>query len=113
MHLSELKEENLILSQPGYETRQNILDACHEAGFEPQGKYEIERLETACSLVEAGLGMSIIPESYLKYSHTSGINIVRLKHPTPKRTVYIAFQPDRYLPPAIHYFMDLIIDFFK
>ncbi|MFC7392145.1 LysR family transcriptional regulator [Scopulibacillus cellulosilyticus] len=110
--LIKVKSENLILSQQGYQTRQNILEACRKAGFEPKGLYEIERFETARSLVESGLGISILPENYLKYAPLSGIHLLKIVNPTPKRNVYLTYHTERYLPPAVYHFMSLIKSFF-
>ncbi|MGC4376914.1 LysR family transcriptional regulator [Fictibacillus sp. Mic-4] len=113
INLSGLENENLILSQPGYPSYQKITEACRTAGFDPKSTYEVERLEMACSLAEAGLGVSILPENYLKYSSLSGINILKLTNPTPNRMVYMAYHSNRYLPPVVQDAMSFIIHFFK
>ncbi|WP_179714368.1 LysR family transcriptional regulator [Bacillus oleivorans] len=89
--LTELRNQNFINYESGFQIQKDFIDACKSANFEPKGTYEVGDLETACSLVKRGLGVTIIPESYVKYSMQNEANLstVKLKNPSPKRTVYI------------------------
>lgn len=106
--ISELKNEVFIHSLSGFEVRQTLIDACLAAGFNPEVNYETESLETARSLVEIGLGVSVIPENFLKLNPSKKINLIHLKSGLPDRVVYIAYDNQRYLPPAIHDFMSIV-----
>ncbi|HVY17507.1 MAG TPA: LysR family transcriptional regulator [Rhodopila sp.] len=72
--LSALAEETFILyrrpSGPGL--YDGIIAACHAAGFSPRVGQEAPRLLSTLSLVAAGLGISIIPESMARLE-TNGI----------------------------------------
>lgn len=65
MALSELAHESFVLyrrpSGPGL--YDSILMACYQAGFSPEIIQEAPRLTTMMSLVAAGLGVSIVPQS--------------------------------------------------
>jgi DNA-binding transcriptional LysR family regulator len=51
----------LILYERGSTGRQHILDAFHENGLSPRVSLETTSTETIVSMVEAGLGISIVP----------------------------------------------------
>jgi DNA-binding transcriptional LysR family regulator len=110
--LRELRNEEIIQFPDRYRIKEQMLEACLQSGFEPRVSFEVERLETARSLVEEGLSVAIVPENYLKYSTLNNIKIVRLTNPTPQRNIYIIYLNKRYLPPSVHSLMSTINHFF-
>jgi DNA-binding transcriptional LysR family regulator len=61
LQLKDLSEQPLILYERGSTGRQHILDAFHENGLSPRVSLETTSTETIVSMVEAGLGISIVP----------------------------------------------------
>ena len=61
MRLQDLVDQPLIIYERGSTGRQHILDAFHESGLSPQVALETTSTETIVSMVEAGLGISIVP----------------------------------------------------
>lgn len=59
--LADLRDESLILYERGSTGRQHVLDAFHERGLAPRVALETTSTETIVSMVEAGLGISIVP----------------------------------------------------
>jgi DNA-binding transcriptional LysR family regulator len=59
--LTALASQPLILYERGSTGRQHVLDAFHEAGISPRVALETTSTETIVSMVEAGLGISIVP----------------------------------------------------
>ncbi|MBO1003197.1 LysR family transcriptional regulator [Pseudogracilibacillus auburnensis] len=109
--ITDLKNEMFIHSLEGFEVRNAINKTCQEAGFTPNFEYEAESLETARSLVEAGLGLSIVPESFMEHYPIKKVKLVYLNNHLPKRTVYFVYQSQRYLLPAIKDFMKIAADY--
>lgn len=105
----DLKGEKLIHSMLGYKIRETFVDSCIANGFEPKIQYETESLETACNFVENELGIAIIPHSYLKFRDSNNLHIIPMSQ-LDKRTIHLAYQTERYLPQAIHYFIQLVQD---
>lgn len=64
--MKDLAYRDFIISTAGFQTREDILTAFNNDNIKPNIMYKIERLVTACSLVENGLGITILPESYIK-----------------------------------------------
>ncbi|AQU78416.1 LysR family transcriptional regulator [Planococcus faecalis] len=111
--ITDLNGEAFIIFKEGFQTRVDILNAFRQAGTKPNIQFEVERFETACSFVEEGLGVTFVPENYLKVSATSRYAIKPLKDPIAPRTVYLAFDTSRYLPPLVMRSMELIQEFFE
>src|SRR5690625_3992856 len=63
----DIKDDELIISKEGFQTREDIFNEFRKADITPNIHFEIERFETACSLVEEGLGVTIVPENYIKH----------------------------------------------
>jgi DNA-binding transcriptional LysR family regulator len=59
--LTDLANEPLILYERGSTGRQHVLDAFHERDLSPRVSLETTSTETIVSMVEAGLGVSIVP----------------------------------------------------
>ena len=61
VRLEDLATEPLILYERGSTGRQHVLDAFNERGLVPRVALETTSTETVVSMVEAGLGLSIVP----------------------------------------------------
>ena len=61
IRLEDLAGEPLILYERGSTGRQHVLDAFNERGLVPRVALETTSTETVVSMVEAGLGLSIVP----------------------------------------------------
>jgi DNA-binding transcriptional LysR family regulator len=61
IRLQDLAERPLILYERGSTGRQHVLDAFNEGGLVPKVALETTSTETVVSMVEAGLGLAIVP----------------------------------------------------
>jgi DNA-binding transcriptional LysR family regulator len=61
LRLRDLVDVPLILLEPGSTGRQHIMDAFHGAGLSPRVDTETTNTEIIVRMVEAGLGVSIVP----------------------------------------------------
>jgi len=61
VRLEDLVDRPLILYERGSTGRQHVLDAFNERGLVPRVALETTSTETIVSMVEAGLGVSIVP----------------------------------------------------
>jgi DNA-binding transcriptional LysR family regulator len=110
--LNDLTEHDFIISTAGFQTRDDVLNAFQHENLTPNIMYEIERLETACSLVEHGLGIAILPESYVKYYSNPNLVTRSIDSRFLQRPVYIAFWKDRNLTPAVFHLIEEIQSLF-
>ncbi|MGO1974940.1 MAG: LysR family transcriptional regulator [Propionibacteriaceae bacterium] len=83
--LSEAADEPWILDRPGRPLHQLVQAACAAAGFSPSVAHEISEWDAGAALVDAGLGVSLIPRlAQLPAGHR--ITRVPLRgDPTPAR----------------------------
>lgn len=108
----DIKNDQFIICKEGFQTRDDILKEFLELGISPNIKFEIERFETAYSLVEAGIGITIVPENYIRSFRIDPKKIKQFTDNHLARTVYIAILKSRYLPPVVEEFIDITKEFF-
>ncbi|GED59047.1 LysR family transcriptional regulator [Brevibacillus formosus] len=106
VRLKDLASEPFIISTEGFQTREDILTAFSFELVNPQIKFEIERFETALTLVRENLGVTIIPENYLSGSTDASLVRKTIDSPALERTVYLAYMKNRYLAPAVQAFLE-------
>ncbi|KMY48812.1 LysR family transcriptional regulator [Peribacillus loiseleuriae] len=106
IHLKELEGEPFIISKEGFQTREDILTAFKLEQAAPKIKFEIERFETALSLVRENLGITIIPEHYLSGPKDDSIVHKIIDSKALERTVYLTFMRNRYLAPSVRTFLE-------
>ncbi|WP_236000563.1 LysR substrate-binding domain-containing protein, partial [Bradyrhizobium uaiense] len=82
--LASLADEPLILYRrpTGPGLYDSIIAACRAAGFSPKVAQEATRMVSTLSLVAAGLGISIVPESMAR-RETAGVSYLRLDRAAP------------------------------
>ncbi|MFS0557968.1 LysR family transcriptional regulator [Brevibacillus sp. 179-C9.3 HS] len=106
VRLEDLAREPFIISTEGFQTREDILKAFSLEHVSPLIKFEIERFETALTLVRENLGVTIIPENYLSGSTDATLVRKTIESPALERTVYLAYMKNRYLSPAVQAFLE-------
>lgn len=113
LEIMDLMNEPFIIFKEGFQTREDILNAFRQAGSKPNIKFEVERFETAASFVEEGLGITLVPENYIKSFQNNRYEVKKLKDANVLRTVYLAYDTSRYLPPLVIRSIELIENFFE
>ena len=103
--LGKLDGEPLILMKSGHGFRKIVLDALARAGIEPRVVYESSGIDTVQALVEAGLGLSLVPTMVRK---ADGPAYVEIAPPTPSRTLLLARRDSSALSPAAAAMRDVI-----
>jgi len=85
LSLTELAPEPFVsfpeLPLPSY--AQSVRLACEDAGFTPRVVQEVREMQTAISLVVAGLGIALLPASVANL-HRTGLSLLPLKEPAPR-----------------------------
>lgn len=105
MALKSLANEPLILMKSGHGFRKIVLDALVRSGVEANVAYESGEIETVQALVEAGLGVSLVPRVVKR----PGLAYVEILPPTPSRTLHIAWREESVLSPAALAMKDLAV----
>jgi LysR family hydrogen peroxide-inducible transcriptional activator len=95
--LGALRGEPLILMKPGHGFRRIVLDALARAGVEPRVVHESGEIETIQALVEAGLGLALVPSMVRK---VRGPAYLDLAAPRPSRSLFLAWRQAAVLSKA-------------
>ncbi|AFC29016.1 LysR family transcriptional regulator [Paenibacillus mucilaginosus 3016] len=111
--LSELKEERFVSLNKGYGIRDLMDFHCEKAGFIPQNAYEGDEPATLGLLVQAGLGISFVPESALHFWPVENIVFLRIEEPVCERQIGLSRHHSRYLSNAAKEFRQVIIEHFR
>lgn len=111
--ISDICEEPFIISTEGFQTRRDILTSFEQAGKSINIQFEIERFETAVSLVREHLGVTILPENYLQGPTAKTIVKKEIEGVNLNRNVYLVYLKNRHLPLAIRQLLKDILHFFE
>lgn len=82
LDLGALADRSFIIYSPVSVLHATIRLACHRAGFTPRVAQEAVQVQTILSLVEAGLGVALIPGRSARFAGV-GVRIVTLSDPVP------------------------------
>lgn len=94
--LGALTGQPLILMKSGHGFRKIVLDALTRAGIAPNIVHESGEIETVQALVEAGLGLSLVPRMVQR----KGPAYAEINAPAPTRTLFLAWNEVGALSPA-------------
>jgi DNA-binding transcriptional LysR family regulator len=110
VRIAELVPERFILYPKGAGGRDLFIEACRQAGFDPQVVFESDDRETILGLVAAGVGVTIIPRLIAQHTRVDGPVMIDVLEPRLFRQVGLVWHPNRYLPQAARNLMDLLCD---
>jgi len=113
LSISDISAEPFIISTEGFQTRRDILNTFEQAGKSIDIQFEIERFETAVSLVRENLGITILPENYLQGPTAKTIVKKEIEGANLSRNVYLVYLKKRHLPFAIRQLLKDILQFFE
>ncbi len=105
--LCEIAEEPLITFKEHYGLRILSDALLRSANIAPEIKFEGEEIMTVAGLVEAGLGVAMIP--HIHGLEQMKIVFLPIVEPVSFRTIGLAWQPGRYISPAVSQFKDFIL----
>ncbi len=89
----EIARHPLVVNRPGYELREVVLSACAAAGVTPRIAVEGGEMDAVLRMVEAGLGVAIVPSLVLSGRH--GLRPTRLDGSGwTHRTIALAHRTD-------------------
>ncbi|WP_373446071.1 LysR family transcriptional regulator [Salinicoccus bachuensis] len=107
--MEKLAKEPYILLDEG--TAGNLLSAFQRSNFEPDIEYRVFDPYTIISMVEQGLGISILPKLLLT-NNPYDVSARKIS-PSFVRTISLSYKDKRVLPIASRYFIDFIIERYR
>jgi LysR family hydrogen peroxide-inducible transcriptional activator len=100
----DLRSEKFILLREEHCLGNQVIGFCNQHDFHPRIVFECGQLATVQSLVEAGIGISLIPQMAIGESSTH-ITYRHLENPRPKRTIAFVTRNKRHLKVAVEEFL--------
>jgi LysR family transcriptional regulator, transcription activator of glutamate synthase operon len=101
--MTDLANEPFVTMHPGFGMRRLLDELCAAAQFQPRIALEASDLSTSAGLVDAGLGISLMPIDGSEY--TSGVVILRLTDADAYRDVGMIWNSGRPLSRAARDFI--------
>jgi len=95
--LDDLRGRPFILAEPGTALRAAVMAACQQAGFSPVPLFEVSDPGTVRFLAHAGLGVSVVPASWLEAPGPE-VAVAELRDPVPRHRVALLVPADRETP---------------
>lgn len=111
IELNEIKDEPVVTFKEDYGLRILTDQLFREAGLRPFITFEGDEVITVAGLVEAKLGVALIPHVF--GLDKTNISFLRISKPKCQRTIGIAWTKERYLSPAAQKFKNFVIDSFR
>ena len=90
LRLGQIRGQRFVSTLPGTFTYGIVAAACRSAGFVPDAQMFLESGEAIVDVVRSGYGVSILPRGYIS-SHDPSVSVIRLRDPTPRRSVIAAW----------------------
>jgi len=111
VQLREVSDEPFVMLRSTYSFRRTCDELCRAAGFEPTVVLEVEELQTLEGLVNAGLGVAIVPAGGRNTDtkdrwNPMGTRRIPLADKGASRAVGIAWSSGRRLLPAAQNFLE-------
>ena len=95
--LDALRGRPFILAEPGTALRETVVAACQAAGFCPVPRFEVSDPGTVRFLAHAGLGVSVVPASWLELPGPD-VAVADLAEPAPRHRVVLLVPAGRETP---------------
>jgi LysR family hydrogen peroxide-inducible transcriptional activator len=90
----DLLGEDVLLLDDGHCLRDQSLAICDAAGACELGDFRATSLTTLLQMVEAGVGITMLPEMAVRRTHdlSSRLRVIEFRSPVPGRTVAVAWR---------------------
>ena len=109
--LTLFRNQPFLILEKGHDLRTRMKHMCREKGFEPKTTLEPNQLATIYSMVDHGLGASVVSDTIVKLSSTgSHIAFYKLDGQQTTRHINMAYKRNRYVTKAMGAFIDLMTD---
>ncbi|QMV44668.1 LysR family transcriptional regulator [Cohnella cholangitidis] len=113
IRLEEVSNDPFIGLQEGSGLREASDEFCRIAGFKPDIALEIADPSRLQTLVQAGIGVALIPETLVKQlDGVKACGIVKITEPICKRTIGLTWEKETELPENVQLFKEYLLDYF-
>jgi DNA-binding transcriptional LysR family regulator len=96
--IAQLRGRPMVMFRPGYDLREATVSACRRAGFAPNLAVEGGEMDAVLSMVEAGLGLAVLPSTVVAGRTTH--RVTPIAAPGLSRTIGLAHRSGAQPPRA-------------
>lgn len=108
VRLADVVDEPFILLDDMHCFGDQVLSFCRRGGVEPQVVCRGEQIVTLLAMVAAGQGVSVVPEMAAEGDTSPHRAFRPLGKPTPTRTLCAVWHKQRYRPPSLRAFAEVL-----
>lgn len=106
---SIFSKDPFIILQPDQRMYTLILDLCNKAGFEPNIVLQTNKLETAYSLVQRGLGSTIVSDTLIRHANLEEHPVYyALPEKSSTRNIIVVYKKNRYISHMAEEFISIL-----
>lgn len=109
----QLQQLKMIMFGSGHQITKIIQEKCLEKGISLDTPIVTSTLSTLLSLVDQGIGASILPRMLLDYINHENIVSVKLLNPTPSQDICIIYRTDKFMGQAAKLFIEGLQSFLQ
>lgn len=109
----QLQQLKMVMFGSEHQITKIIQSCCHEKGIAIDNPIVTSTLSTLLSLVDQGIGASILPQMLLDYINHEKIVSVKLLNPTPSQDICILYRKDKFMGQAAKLFIQELQSFLQ
>ncbi len=113
IRLRKLKDDPFCVLPEGFIFREQVVQACNDAGFSPQIAFEGKDIDALKGLVSAGLGVALMPEMTLIDNTPRSTVMIPISDASLTRTVGVIYPTQRELLPTEALFYDFLLETYE
>ncbi len=111
VELSDLKNEKFVLYQEDFSLHDRIVEACRNYGFEPNTVCKSSQRDFMIEMVEAKLGIALLPSKICQQLLHHDVTTIPFKHPIIHLELALIWKRNKYLPYAVREFIAIAKEF--
>ena len=109
--ISQLRGRPMVMFRPGYDLREVTVGACRRAGFAPTLAVEGGEMDAVLSMVEAGLGLAVLPSTVVAGRATH--RVTPIAAPGLSRTIGLAHRRGAQPPRAARELRKALMEYLR
>ncbi|MGG3466277.1 LysR family transcriptional regulator [Neobacillus pocheonensis] len=113
VELEEIRDLSLVLCPKNHKCRKLIDDAFTSVGFSNQPIIELTEVKSILSLVKAGMGATILPQTLLDSEKGETLKVIKIENPTICNEIAIVHHKEKYIGSAARSFIDFLVTHVK
>ncbi len=106
VNLQTLSSQSFVIYRDDFSLHHVIVDACKEAGFQPKIIFQTSQRELMTQIVEANLGIALLPSKTCKRLDSDSIKAIPLLPEELFHKMSVIWKKDRYLSHAAKLWID-------